>query len=88
MEAVCFALLVIGEAATHVPDGVQVGAPQVPWRKMKGMRDIAAHEYSASPTGIRSARVHVRSVPRCEGNGRPLVDGRVVSLDRSQHVAV
>jgi len=44
-EAVCFALVVIGEAASHVPDEVQATAPQVPWRKMKAMRNIAAHEY-------------------------------------------
>ena len=45
VEAVCFALVVIGEAATNVPKDVQVNAPQIPWRKMKGMRNIAAHEY-------------------------------------------
>jgi hypothetical protein len=45
VEAVCFALVVIGEAVTHVPDDVQASAPQIPWRKMKGMRNIAAHEY-------------------------------------------
>lgn len=45
VEAVCFALVVIGEAAGHVPDSVQAGAPQLPWRKMKAMRNIAAHEY-------------------------------------------
>ena len=45
VEAVCFALVVIGEAAAHIPAGVQAGAPQVPWRKLKGMRNIAAHEY-------------------------------------------
>jgi uncharacterized protein with HEPN domain len=45
VEAVCFALIVIGEAASHVPDDVQAAAPQVPWRKMKAMRNIAAHEY-------------------------------------------
>jgi hypothetical protein len=45
VEAVCFALVVIGEAATHVPDEVQAAAPQIPWRKMKAMRNIAAHEY-------------------------------------------
>ena len=45
VEAVCFALVVIGEAATHVPDDVQAAAPQIPWRNMKGMRNIAAHEY-------------------------------------------
>jgi uncharacterized protein with HEPN domain len=42
VEAVCFALVVIGEA---VPKDVQANAPQIPWRKMKGMRNIAAHEY-------------------------------------------
>jgi uncharacterized protein with HEPN domain len=45
VEAVCFALVVIGEAASHVPDEVQATAPQIPWRKMKAMRNIAAHEY-------------------------------------------
>lgn len=45
VEAVCFALVVIGEAAAHVPDDVQAGAPEIPWRKMTGMRNIAAHEY-------------------------------------------
>lgn len=45
VEAVCFALVVIGEAASHVPDEVQATAPMVPWRKMTGMRNIAAHEY-------------------------------------------
>jgi hypothetical protein len=44
-EAVCFALVVIGEAASHVPDDVQASAPKIPWRKMKAMRNIAAHEY-------------------------------------------
>jgi len=44
-EAVCFALVVIGEAANAVPDAVQAKAPKVPWRTMRGMRNIAAHEY-------------------------------------------
>ena len=45
VEAVCFALVVIGEAASHVPGDVQASAPQVPWRQMTAMRNIAAHEY-------------------------------------------
>lgn len=45
VEAVCFALVVIGEAVTNVPETVQKEAPQIPWRRMKGMRNIAAHEY-------------------------------------------
>jgi uncharacterized protein with HEPN domain len=45
IEAVCFALIVLGEAATHIPESVQSTAPGIPWRKVRGMRNIAAHEY-------------------------------------------
>ncbi len=45
VEAVCFAFVVIGEAATHVPGEVQTRAPDLPWRKMQAMRNVAAHEY-------------------------------------------
>lgn len=45
VEAVCFALVIIGEAAAKVDDEDQARAPEVPWRKMKGMRNIAVHEY-------------------------------------------
>lgn len=45
LEAVCFALVVIGEAASRVSEEDQARAPLVPWRKMRGMRNIAVHEY-------------------------------------------
>ena len=45
VEAVCFAFIVIGEAAGHVPEEVRQRALAVPWTKMRGMRNIAAHEY-------------------------------------------
>jgi len=45
VEAVCFALVVIGEATGHLPEAVQESAPEVPWRAMRAMRNLAAHEY-------------------------------------------
>ena len=45
VEAVCFALVVIGEAAARVSEEGQARAPEVPWRKMRGMRNVAVHEY-------------------------------------------
>jgi hypothetical protein len=45
VEAVCFALVVIGEAAAHVPEEARAMDATIPWAKMKGMRNIAAHEY-------------------------------------------
>jgi Protein of unknown function DUF86 len=88
VEAVCFALVVIGEAVTHVPESVQTDAPQIPWRKMKGMRNIAAHEYfgldlstvwqTATSTFPRSSRFS----RRCSGV-RPASMGSAPSAPHS-----
>ena len=45
IDAVLRNLEVIGEAGTKVPKEVQEAYPQVPWRLMKGMRNILIHEY-------------------------------------------
>jgi len=37
--------LIIGEAATHVPDHVATAHPEIPWARMRGMRNLAVHEY-------------------------------------------
>ncbi len=38
-------LLVIGEAANHVPAKFQEAHPEIPWRQMIGLRNVLAHEY-------------------------------------------
>jgi uncharacterized protein with HEPN domain len=38
-------LIVIGEAARHVPDEVVAANPQIPWARMRGMRNLVVHEY-------------------------------------------
>lgn len=44
-DAVLRNLEIIGEAAKHVPDKVRDTMPEVPWRKISGLRDIVAHAY-------------------------------------------
>jgi uncharacterized protein with HEPN domain len=38
-------LLVIGEAASHVSDGLRDQHPEIPWSRIIGLRNILAHAY-------------------------------------------
>ena len=38
-------LEVIGEAARHIPQELQTQAPEIPWRRIVGMRNRLTHEY-------------------------------------------
>ena len=44
-DAVIRNLEIVGEATRHVPEDVQVRHALVPWSKMRGMRNIVAHDY-------------------------------------------
>lgn len=45
IDAVIRNFEILGEAATHVPLEVQNHFPNVPWAKMKGIRNLLIHEY-------------------------------------------
>lgn len=45
VDAVIRNFTIIGEAAKNIPDEVIVRYPQIPWRKMYGLRNIISHEY-------------------------------------------
>ncbi len=45
VDAVSYAIVIIGEAAGHIPDRVTSAAPEVPWADIRGMRNKVAHEY-------------------------------------------
>jgi uncharacterized protein with HEPN domain len=44
-DAIIRRIEIIGEATKNLPDDFKLSAPQVPWRKMAGMRDNLIHEY-------------------------------------------
>ncbi len=46
VNAVVRSLEVMGEAAKRVPEAVRLRYPDVPWKRMTGMRDKLIHEYS------------------------------------------
>ena len=45
MDAVVRNFGIIGEAASHLPDVVRAAHPEIPWARMKGLRNLVIHEY-------------------------------------------
>ena len=45
LKAVLADFAIIGEAATHLPEGVMNSHPEVPWRSMRAMRNVVIHAY-------------------------------------------
>lgn len=45
IKAVLYDFIIIGEASDNVPEEVQQRHSELPWRLMKDMWNIAAHEY-------------------------------------------
>ncbi len=44
-KAIVMSIINIGELVKHLPDEFKAEHAAVPWRKIAGMRDIAAHGY-------------------------------------------
>jgi uncharacterized protein with HEPN domain len=44
-DAVLYNLVVIGEAATQIADETRARAPEIPWTRIVGLRNLLAHEY-------------------------------------------
>jgi uncharacterized protein with HEPN domain len=52
LYAVLHALQYIGEAVNRLPPEVTGLTPDVPWRKIRAMRNLIAHDYAGIDAGI------------------------------------
>ena len=50
--AIARALEIIGEATKRVPMDFRNRHPEIPWRKMAGMRDVLTHDYEGVSASI------------------------------------
>lgn len=45
-DAVVRRIEIIGEATLHLSDETRLAIPQLPYRRMRGMRNVLAHDYA------------------------------------------
>jgi uncharacterized protein with HEPN domain len=54
MRAVELDFIIIGEAASHIPEDIQRAHPEVPWHLLRAMRNRLVHAYfSIDPQIVR-----------------------------------
>lgn len=52
IDAVQRNFMVVGEAASQVPSEVTDAHPEIPWRKMRDMRNVLIHVYWSVDAGL------------------------------------
>jgi uncharacterized protein with HEPN domain len=77
---------IIGEATKHIPEALRKRHPEIPWKRMSGMRDRLVHAYfgvdyklvwDAIKTEIPNLRPQFRKIlDELEGKDRPKTDQR------------
>jgi uncharacterized protein with HEPN domain len=45
MDAVKLQFIIVGEAANNVPATIVQAHPEIPWRRMRQMRNVVVHDY-------------------------------------------
>lgn len=63
---VLWPLIALGEAAAHVSESYRLAQPDIPWRRIVGLRNVLIHDYSGVDMAavIEVAQVHVPSLIR------------------------
>lgn len=45
LRAILYSFMIIGEASSNMPESLVASHPEIPWRLMKDMRNVLAHEF-------------------------------------------
>ncbi|MEM3426367.1 MAG: DUF86 domain-containing protein [Thermoproteota archaeon] len=80
INAVIRSIEVIGEAAKKIPMSIRGKYPNIPWRKMSGMRDKMIHEYSGVDIEILWKTIK-EDVPPLENTIRKVLEDLSIQTD-------
>lgn len=45
LSAIAYKLTVLGEAASGLPEELRLKHPELPWQRMRGLRNVLIHDY-------------------------------------------
>jgi uncharacterized protein with HEPN domain len=71
--AVCYCLMLVGEALSQVPKDVQALAPEISWAAIYGLRNRLVHSYWLTDTEI-ILRIAQNDIPSLVGSLEPLIE--------------
>jgi len=76
VDAVLRNLEVIGEASTNIPSEFREDNPEIPWKRMIGLRNIVIHEYFGVDLDI-IWRIITKDIPET----KPLIEELFVDIE-------
>ena len=71
--AVLHSVQIVGEASIALPDEIKEARPEIPWRGMRGMRNIIVHQYHRVNLATVWNAIHNHFLP-LERDFRALLD--------------
>jgi len=74
-EAVSYNLIIIGEATAALPEEIVSQHPEIPWKLMRGMRNVLAHQYFTTDADV-IWRTATEDLPPLVGQLEGLLSGR------------
>jgi uncharacterized protein with HEPN domain len=76
LRAILYSFMIIGEASSNVPENLQNVYTEIPWRFMKDMRNVMAHEYFQVDVQILWNTI-VKSLPRVVSQLENLLESEI-----------
>ena len=83
-DAVIRRIMIIGEAAKHIPKAFREKWNHIPWKEISGMRDIVVHEYFGITTAM-VWKLAVTDIPLLKNQVYEIIQHETGSVKTTDH---